>query len=73
MQNPDAFLRRLFDRAVEVADRLADRHRQRAGREDLLDRAAGDHRLHVVELVDLDAREDAQLMGLRNQKHISTK
>ena len=53
---------------VELADRLADRHGERAGGEDLLDRAAGDHRLHVVELVDLDAAEDGQI-GLQALLH----
>ena len=40
---------------------LLQRHRQRAGGEDRADRAAGDHRFQVVELVDLEAAEDDQL------------
>src|SRR5205085_1767115 len=40
---------------------LREGHRQRAGTEDRTNRAAGDHRIEVVELVDLDAAKDNEL------------
>ena len=47
---------------------LFEGHGERAGAEDRADRAAGDHRFEVVELVDLDAAEDDEL-GLEALLH----